>query len=102
VFVGWSASPRLRECTIRALRLRLLSDPLLQHSSQIATAMMPAMATILTSAGFTTEDANDEYRRHQLRVMQGPARSMPPLWSFRDDELAMPGWKAHDPGEDAG
>jgi hypothetical protein len=62
VFAGWSASPRLQECTSRVLRLRLLGDPLLRHSSQVEAAMMQAMATILTSAGFTVEDANDEYR----------------------------------------
>src|SRR5579863_5602653 len=59
VFAGWSASPRLRECASRAFRLRLLDDPLLRHSSQIAAAMMQAMATILTSAGFTVEDADN-------------------------------------------
>jgi hypothetical protein len=99
VFAGWSASPRLRECTSRALRLRLLNDPLLRHSSQIAAAMIQAMATILTSAGFTVEGANDEYRPHQLRVVDGPAPGMPPMWSLREDELAMPGWKANDPDE---
>ena len=101
VYLGWSASPRLGECTSRALRLRLLGDPLLRHSSQIAAAMMQAMATILTSAGFTVEDANDEYRPYQLRVVEGPAPGMPPMWSLRDDELAMPGWKATGPGEGA-
>jgi|SRR5215469_12261983 len=93
VFAGWAASPRLQECTSRALRLRLLDDPLLRHASQIAAAMMQAMATILTSAGFTVEAANDEYRPHQLRVKDGPAPGEPPPWSLRDDELAMPGWK---------
>jgi hypothetical protein len=40
----------------------MLDDPLLRHSSQIAAAMMQAMGAILTSAGFTVEEANDEYR----------------------------------------
>ena len=101
VFVHWSASPRLEECTSRALRLRLLHDPLLRHTSEIAAAMMQAMATILTSAGYTVQDTNDEYRPHQLRVVDGPARGVPPIWSLRDDELAMPGWKAARPEEGA-
>ena len=101
VFAGWSASPRLRECTSRAFRLRLLDDPLLRHCSEIEAAMMQAMATILTSAGYTVEDANDEYRPHQLRVAAGPAPGVPPPWSVRDDELAMPGWKPSDPGQNA-
>ena len=100
VFAGWSTSPRLHECTRRALRLRLLDDPLLRHSSQIAAAMMQAMAAILTSAGFTVEDANDEYRPYQLRVVNGP-QAMPPMWSLRDEELTMPGWRTTNPGESA-
>jgi hypothetical protein len=101
VFAGWSASPRLRECTSRAFGVRLLDDPLLRHSSQVGAAMMQAMAAILTSAGFTVKDANDEYRPHQLRVVSGPVPGPPPMRSLRDDEVAMPGWKATSPGEDA-
>src|SRR5215469_7419844 len=101
VFVGWSASPRLGECTSRALRLRLLDDPLLRHSSEIAAAMRQAMAAILTSAGFAVEHANDEYRPHQLRVLDGPAQGVPPIWSLRDEELTMPGWQTTNPGESA-
>jgi hypothetical protein len=100
VFVGWSASPRLRECAGRTFSLRQLNDPLLRHSSQIAAAMTQAMAAILTSAGFTVEDANDEYRSDQLRVVSGPAPGVPPMWSLREDELTMPGWKTASPGED--
>ncbi|MBA4866667.1 hypothetical protein H1V43_36300 [Streptomyces sp. PSKA54] len=92
VFVGWLASPRVRASTSRAFRLRQLDDPLLRHSSAIAAAMMQAMAAILTSAGFTVEDANDEYRSHQLRVTNGPAPGNAPIWSLRDDEVPMPGW----------
>jgi hypothetical protein len=43
VFVRWTASPRLRECTSRAFRLRQLDDPLLRHSAEIKAAMMRAM-----------------------------------------------------------
>src|SRR5215469_11118884 len=101
VFAGWSASPRLQACTSRALRLRLLDDPLLRHSSEIAAAMRQAMAAILTSAGFTVEDAHDEYRPYQLRVVNGPAPGKPPMWSLRDEELTMPGWQTTNPGERA-
>ncbi|MEU5609736.1 hypothetical protein AB0H03_13555 [Streptomyces sparsogenes] len=100
VYVGWLTSPRLRECTRRAFRLRLLSDPLLRHSSEIAAAMMKSMAAILASAGFTVEDANDEYRSHQLRVTDGPAQAAP-MWTLRDEEVAMSGWPAASPGDSA-
>ena len=51
VFAAWHPSPRVQECTIRAVRLWLLDDPIVEHSGQIAAAMMEAMATILASAG---------------------------------------------------
>ncbi|MEV0736698.1 hypothetical protein AB0I51_12160 [Streptomyces sp. NPDC050549] len=90
VYVGWLISPRLRERAGRAFRLRLLDDPVLCHSSEIAAAMMQAMAAILASAGFAVEDANDEYRSHQLRVTDEPAQAVP-MWTLRDEEATMPG-----------
>lgn len=72
VFVGWQASPRLNHCASLAFRLRQLDEPVPQHSSAIGAAMMEAMAAILASAGFRVEDARDEYRPQQLRVLAGP------------------------------
>ncbi|MER5781520.1 hypothetical protein ABT104_07280 [Streptomyces mobaraensis] len=100
VYVGWLSSPRLRECTSRAFRLGLLGDPLLRHSSEIAAAMTQAMAAILASAGFAVEDANDEYRSHQLRVTDGPAQVVP-MWALRDEEVAMSGRQAAGPSGSA-
>jgi hypothetical protein len=99
VFVGWSASPRLRACTSRTFGLKLLDDPLLRHSSVVGAAMMQAMMTVLASAGYTVEDANDEYRSHELRVVRGPGPGVPPMWAVRDEELAMPGWETGHPGQ---
>jgi hypothetical protein len=101
VFARWSASPRLQACTSRAFRLRQLDDPLLRHSAQIKAAMMAAMAAILTSAGFTVQDAGDDYRPYELRVAGGPGPDIPPIWSLRDDEIAMAGQQASNPDQSA-
>jgi hypothetical protein len=93
VFVGWQASPRLRACASRAFRLKQLDEPVLRQSSAIGAAMMQAMAQVLASAGFSVEDARDEYRPQQLRVLTGPPSGQRPVWSLRDDELTLPGWK---------
>src|SRR5262249_3118721 len=61
VFVGWPANPRLEACVKRAFGLKQLDDPVRRHSFAIGAAMMQAMAAILTSAGFSVEDAGDEY-----------------------------------------
>ncbi|MEW1635272.1 hypothetical protein AB0469_14455 [Streptomyces sp. NPDC093801] len=92
VFVGWQASPRLRACTSRAFRLKQLDEPVLRHSSAVRSAMMQAMVQVLASAGFSVEDARDEYRPQQLRVLAGPPSGQGPVWALRDDELELPGW----------
>ncbi|MEV7388327.1 hypothetical protein [Streptomyces sp. NPDC091215] len=91
VFVAWQASPRLRACARRAFGLKQLDEPVLRHSSVVGAAMMQAMAAVLASAGFSVEDARDEYRPQQLRVLAGPPSEQQPIWSFRDDEPALPG-----------
>jgi hypothetical protein len=63
--------------------------------------MMQAMAAILTSAGSTVQDADDDYRPYHLRVVDGPAPDVPPIWSLRDDEVAMADQDASDPDQDA-
>ncbi|OPG10944.1 hypothetical protein B1R27_00015 [Streptomyces sp. GKU 895] len=93
VFVGWTTSPRLQACASRAFRLKQLDDAVLRHSNAVGAAMMQAIAAVLSSAGFSVEDARDEYRPQQLRVLAAPPSTQPPTWSLRDDELALPGWQ---------
>ncbi|MFD7055231.1 hypothetical protein ACFWBS_45025 [Streptomyces mirabilis] len=93
VFVAWQANPRLRACASRAFRLKQLDGPVLRHSSAVGAAMTEAMAQVLASAGFSVEDARDEYRPQQLRVLAGPPSGQEPVWQLRDDELALPGWQ---------
>ncbi|WP_432017177.1 hypothetical protein [Streptomyces hydrogenans] len=93
VFVAWQASPCLRDCASRAFRLKQLDEPVLRHSSVVGAAMMQAMAQILASVGFSVEDARDEYRPQQLRVLAGPLSGQRSVWSIRDDELDLSGWQ---------
>ncbi|MEU4091536.1 hypothetical protein [Streptomyces sp. NPDC026673] len=93
VFVGWHASPRVRDCASRAFRLKQLDAPILRHSSAVGAAMMQAMAAVLASAGFGVEDARDDYRPQELRVLTGPPSGQQPAWAIRDDELTLPGWQ---------
>jgi hypothetical protein len=58
------------------------------------------MTTILASAGFTVEDASDEFRPISYGG-GGICPGRPPMWSLRDDEMAMPGWKPTSRGESA-
>ncbi|WP_030680852.1 hypothetical protein [Streptomyces rimosus] len=99
VYVDWEASPRLRQCATRALRLRLMDDPVLRRPGEISAAMMHAISAILTGAGFTVEDPNDDYRPFHLRVVAGPPPGTAPGWELRDEEVSMAGWQAA--GEDA-
>ncbi|KAA6220660.1 hypothetical protein CP973_00400 [Streptomyces albofaciens JCM 4342] len=94
VYVDWQAGPRLRECASRALRLGLMDEPVLRRPGQISAAMMHAMAAILSAAGFTVEDPDDEYRPHHLRVVDGPAPGVTPAWWLREEEVDLSGWQA--------
>ncbi|WP_190344818.1 hypothetical protein [Streptomyces venezuelae] len=76
----------------RAFRLKELDAGVLRHASAVGAAMMEAMAAVLASAGFSVEDARDEYRPQQLRVIAGPPSGHEPVWQLRDDELPLPGW----------
>ncbi|MGW9033059.1 hypothetical protein ACWGQ5_56015 [Streptomyces sp. NPDC055722] len=93
VFVAWQASPRVRACASRAFSLKQWDEPVLRHSRAVGVAMTQAMATVLASAGFSVEDARDEYRPQQLQVLAGPPSQQQPVWSLPDDELALPGWQ---------
>ena len=99
VFVGWQVSPRLQACAGHAFGLKHLDEPVLRHSGAIGAAMLQAMAAVLESAGFTVEEARDEYRPQQLRVLTGPPAGQLPMWQLRDDELALPGWQAEAPAD---
>ncbi|MFD9451555.1 hypothetical protein ACFWBC_00335 [Streptomyces sp. NPDC059985] len=54
--------PRLRECALRAHRRLQPSDdvPAMRHCDAVEVAMMGAMTALLTSAGCTVEDPQDE------------------------------------------
>ncbi|MBY8876211.1 hypothetical protein [Actinacidiphila acidipaludis] len=93
VFVAWQASPRLQACSSRAFRLKQLDEPVLRHSHAVGAAMMQAMASVLASAGYSVEDARDDYRPQQLRVLAGPPSGRSRVWQLRDDELDAPGWR---------
>ncbi|WP_166028031.1 hypothetical protein [Streptomyces chilikensis] len=93
VFLDWRTSPRLRNCVTRAIRLKQLDEPVLRHSGAVEAAMMRAMAQVLVSAGFSVEDARDEYRPQQVRVLSGPPSGQRPVWAVREDELTFPGWQ---------
>lgn len=97
VFVQWRASPRLRTCAINALRHRRTDDPALHHNGAVQAAMAKAINLILTSAGFSAAEADDEYRPFGLKVAPGPGEGIRASWASRDDELLMPGWATQDP-----
>jgi len=92
VFIEWHASPRLTDCAVTALRHKRTDDPALRHNGAVQKAMAKAVAVILTAAGFSVGDAEDEYRPFALKVAAGPGDDVRPSWATRDDELALPGW----------
>ncbi|MFE9446187.1 hypothetical protein ACFYO2_46480 [Streptomyces sp. NPDC006602] len=91
VFVSWNASPQLRRKALDALRHRHLNDPALQHQGTVLAAMARATIAILTAAGFTAQDAENDMSPFDVRILDGPGSNTEPAWAMRADDLTLPG-----------
>ena len=92
VFIEWRASLQLTACAVTALRHERTNDPALRHNGVVQEAMAQAAALILSSAGFSVKDAEDEHRPFALKVTAGPGDDVVTSWATRADGLALPGW----------
>jgi hypothetical protein len=72
VAVTWSAHPALSGAAVQALRDQNLSSPTLPRSHAVSEAMLPAIAAILTTAGFTLVDPDNDVDPTSLRVVAAP------------------------------
>ncbi|WP_067812523.1 hypothetical protein [Actinomadura kijaniata] len=74
VYATWRLHPQLARAAAYAIGEETgEDDPALLFSGAVAVAMERALGAILTAAGFTVEEADDEYRPFTLRIVAGPA-----------------------------
>ncbi|MGW2938447.1 hypothetical protein ACWDA7_43270 [Streptomyces sp. NPDC001156] len=94
VFVSWNTSPQLRRKALDALRHHRLDDPALHHQGAASAAMAAAMIAILTAAGFTARDAENDMSPFDVQVLDGPGSNTEPAWAVSADDLTFPGWSS--------
>ncbi|GIE90159.1 hypothetical protein [Actinoplanes regularis] len=73
VFIAWKASPTVVQDAIKALEANRLDDPAIELFGAITAAMIPAVAALLTTSGFTVGETDPAgFRPLQIRVIAGP------------------------------
>lgn len=73
VFVAWKASMAIVNSAIKALEENRLDDPAMERYGAIIAAMMPAVAQLLTTAGFTVAGTDPAgFRPLELEITAGP------------------------------
>ena len=68
VWVAWKPHPHLAGAAATCLEDGRLDDPMVAQFGKVLEAMQVAMMTILQSAGYSVEDADEEYRPYELRI----------------------------------
>jgi len=79
VTIEWRTSPPLHDVFRRAALAARVDAPEFRHHQQLIAAMLDAMTTILTSAGFRVRESTNEYDPLSLEVLE-PPRTEPFWW----------------------
>ncbi|MFG1947787.1 hypothetical protein [Nonomuraea sp. NPDC048826] len=94
VVVSWKVSPQLRSNAMDALRHGRLDDPAIRQSGKVQIAMAGAVIAILSAAGFTALDRDNDMSPFDVQVLAGPDVGSRPGWAFPDEDLTPPGGPA--------
>ena len=68
VFVPWQSSSELLQESSSALLAGETSHPAIERDGRVSEIMVKALQELLTSAGFSVEPCDDEYRPYSLRA----------------------------------
>lgn len=91
VVVHWRVSPRLRSNALEAVRQGRGVTPAIRQSGEVQIAMAGALIAILSAAGFTARDRDNDMSPFDVQVLAGPDTGRRPGWAFPDEDLAPPG-----------
>ncbi|MEV6963787.1 hypothetical protein AB0M47_01645 [Hamadaea sp. NPDC051192] len=80
VLIAWQTHPLLRDRAVEAVSTNRLDDAALWHNGAVQEAMLAAITTILTSAGFTIFENPDDMNPLTLKVESAPAWDTPLTW----------------------
>ncbi|MBM9624326.1 hypothetical protein JE024_37825 [Streptomyces zhihengii] len=90
VVVSWKVSSRLRSNAMRDARQHQGVTPAIRQSGETQIAMAAAVIAILSAAGFTARDHDNDMSPFDVRVLAGPEWGRRPAWGFPDEDLDPP------------
>ena len=80
--IRWQCHPVLRQRATDALARGGATDPGFGHHATVQRAMLAAITTVLTSAGFEVVDNPDDMAPVTLKVVSAPDRGTALTWEF--------------------
>lgn len=91
VVVRWKVSSQLRSNAMEDARLRRVVTAAIRQSGEVQSAMASAVIAILSAAGFTARDRDNDLSPFDVRVLAGPQPGRRPGWAFPDEGSVPPG-----------
>ncbi|MEU8779169.1 hypothetical protein [Streptomyces sp. NPDC048606] len=91
VVVSWKGSSRLRSNAMRDARQHRGVTPAIRQYGETQMAMAAAVIAILSAAGFTARDHDNDMSPFDVRVLAGPEAGRRPASAFPDEDLVPPG-----------
>ncbi|MFJ2590365.1 hypothetical protein [Streptomyces sp. NPDC087538] len=91
VIVSWRVSPQLRSNAMEDARQGRGMTPAIRQSGEVQIAMAAAVIAILSAAGFTARDHDNDMSPFGVQVLAGPGPGPRPGWAFPDEGLTPPG-----------
>ncbi|CAN3977432.1 hypothetical protein [Kitasatospora purpeofusca] len=91
VLVSWKVSPQLRSNAGEDVRQGRGVTPAVRQCGEVCIAMCGAVVAILSAAGFTAREHDNDMSPFDVLVLASPEPGAMPGWAFPDVNLALPG-----------
>ncbi|MFC5664944.1 hypothetical protein ACFP3U_18380 [Kitasatospora misakiensis] len=85
VVVSWKVSPQLRSNAMADARQGRGVTPAIRQFGEVQIAMAAAIIAILSAAGFTVRDHDNDMSPFDVQVLAGPEPGGQPSWAFPEE-----------------
>ncbi|MER7584317.1 hypothetical protein [Kitasatospora sp. NPDC097691] len=90
VVVSWRVGPQLRRNVMEDAMQRRVATAAIRQSGEVEAAMAGAVIAILSAAGFTARDHDNDLSPFEVQVLAGPEPGRRPAWAFPEEDLTAP------------
>jgi hypothetical protein len=94
VVVTWRVGPQLRRNVMEDARQRGGVTGAIRQSGEVQAAMAGAVIAILSAAGFTAREHENDLSPFDVQVLAGPEPGRRPAWAFPGEEVTPPAGSA--------